>query len=130
MTLATLALLYVYGFLGFAFATIAERVGTSGGWMAFVPPFQPLLLLRLSGRPFPWLLALLVPGLNLVALAILLGDVAATRGVPIGLGWLTVAVPAGIGAFLLVTHQPILVPVLGASAAALCVYAGLVAFLR
>lgn len=130
MELATLALIYVYVFLGFSFATIADRTGTSGTWMAFVPPFQGFLLLRLAARPLTWVLGLVVPGLNLLTIAALLGDIAASRGLPRTLGVLTVAVPTGVGLVLLATHQPVLVLTLGASAASLCVYAGLVAYAR
>jgi|GEM_PF-2665997 len=130
MELATLALVYVYTFLGFAFAAVAERTGTGGAWMAFVPPFQPFLLARLAGRPFPWALALALPGLNLVVLAALLGDVAARRGLPHAVGWLTVAAPTGLALGLTLSEQPSVGLTAGASVGALCAYAGLVAFAR
>lgn len=130
MTATTLAWLYLYGFLAVSFGTIADRTGSSGAWMAFVPPFQPWLLVRLSGRSLPWVLALLVPGLNVAVLAIMLGDVSARRRLPRLVGVLTVAAPCLAVAWWLHTGQPVVVPGLGVAAAALCVYAGLVAYAR
>lgn len=126
----TVAWLYLYGFLAVAFSTIAHRTGSSGAWMAFVPPFQPWLLVRLSGRSLPWVLALLVPGLNVAVLALMLGDVAARRRLPRLLGVVTVAAPCLAVAWWMQTEQPALVPGLAASIASLCVYAGLVAYAR
>ena len=130
MPLATLAMLYVYGFLAFSFSAIAARTGTSGVWMAWVPPFQGVLLVRLAGRPFTWIGALAVPGLNVLAAAILLGDVAASRRLPHLLGWLAVGVPAGLAAAAFATGQSPVAAGLGSLSVALCLYAGLVAFAR
>ncbi len=130
MPLATLALLYVYGFLAFCFSAIAGITGTSGAWMAWVPPFQPFLLTKLAARPVTWVVALLVPGLNLVVAAILLGDVAAARRLPRVLGVLTVGVPVVVTALAWSQGGAPVVTGLGSGTLALCAYAGLTAFAR
>lgn len=87
-------LLVLYVFWAYSLHVIADRTGTHGAWMAWLPGFQFFLLLRIAGRSITWLLWLLVPGINLLALTWLYADVAAARGRPMSwaaLPWIAVA---------------------------------------
>lgn len=60
------------------------------GWAAIVPIFNTLTLLRVVGRPWYWLLLMLIPIVNLVLLIIVFLDLAKSFGKSAGFGVCTV----------------------------------------
>ncbi|MBO0900924.1 signal peptidase I [Cellulomonas sp. zg-ZUI222] len=68
---------YVIGCLGLM--GIFTKAGQPG-WAAFVPIYNTIVLLQVVGRPLWWFLLLLVPGVNVVALIIIMHDLSKSFG--------------------------------------------------
>jgi len=120
--------LLIYLYLAYSLQVIADRSGTPGAWMAWLPGFQVFLLIRVAGRSLVWLLLLLVPGLNLLALTWLYADVAAARGRP--MTWALVPWIATALAFVALTllGMPVLAGSATAFLGAIVVLHGVLAF--
>ena len=81
--------LVTYAVVAWSLMTIARKTGHSdNAWWAWVPVLNALLALQIAGRPWWWVLLLLIPCVDLVFAAILLMDLAARRGKPAFLGLL------------------------------------------
>jgi len=82
---------YVIGCLGLM--GVFTKAGQPG-WAAFVPIYNTIVLLQVVGRPLWWFLLLLVPGVNLVAMIIIMNDLSKSfghdAGFTVGLVLLTV----------------------------------------
>jgi hypothetical protein len=59
----------LYLYIAFCLYLIATRTNSEGALLAFVPCLNLIPLINSSRRSLLWLLALFVPGLNLVAIA-------------------------------------------------------------
>ena len=54
-----------YIFFAYCIYVIAKKLGTENAWLAFVPVFNFILILRIAGMSGWWILGLLVPLLNI-----------------------------------------------------------------
>jgi hypothetical protein len=72
--------LAVYVYYAFSLTTIAGKTETGGGWMAWVPILNLLLMCRIAGRPGWWLVLMLIPLVNIVILLMLWMAIAEARG--------------------------------------------------
>ncbi|MFD2422467.1 DUF5684 domain-containing protein [Amycolatopsis pigmentata] len=63
------------------------------GWAAIVPFYNTVVLLRVVGRPWWWLLLMFIPFVNIVLLFIVYVDLAKSFGKGTGFGVLTVFFP-------------------------------------
>ena len=55
----------VYLFISYSVYLIAKKLGEENAWLAFVPVFNFVLILRIAGMSGWWILGLLVPLLNI-----------------------------------------------------------------
>jgi hypothetical protein len=86
-TAALLGTLAVFGIIGLIITVIAivvmwKTFAKAGqpGWAAIVPIYNLYVLTQIGGRPGWWTVLLLIPGVNVVVLAILSIDVAKSFG--------------------------------------------------
>ena len=56
------------------------------GWAAFVPIYNVLVLLKIVGRPVWWIVLLIIPVVNIVALVLIVLDLAKAFGKSTGFG--------------------------------------------
>ncbi|WP_210718295.1 DUF5684 domain-containing protein [Amycolatopsis acididurans] len=63
------------------------------GWAAIIPIYNTIVLLRVVGRPWWWVLLMLIPFVNIVLLFIVYIDLAKSFGQGTGFGVLTVFFP-------------------------------------
>jgi hypothetical protein len=56
------------------------------GWAAFVPIYNVLMLLKITGKPTWWFALFLVPGVNLIIMALVTIQLAKTFGKSAGFG--------------------------------------------
>ena len=82
--MTAVALFYVY--VGWR---IFEKAGRAG-WEAIVPVYNMLVMLRIVGRPAWWIVLMLIPVVNFIALAIVYVDLAKSfdKGTGFGIGLL------------------------------------------
>jgi len=71
------------------------------GWAAIVPIYNCLVLLDIAGKPMWWIILLLIPVVNIVVLAMMVGGIATNFGKGTGFA---------VGLFFL---GPIFYPILG-----------------
>ncbi|MCS6846004.1 MAG: DUF5684 domain-containing protein [Caldilineales bacterium] len=71
------------------------------GWGALIPIYNVYLLLRIAGRPGWWLILLLVPLVNIVILAIVCLDIAASFGKSAVFGLVLLFLLSGLGFLIL-----------------------------
>ena len=69
-----------YAYFAFSLQTIANKTGTEGGWMGWVPILNLYLLCRVAKRPGWWLLLFFIPFVNIVIAIIVWMGVAEARG--------------------------------------------------
>ena len=81
--------------LGLVVGVIAYVVGALGlmgvfakagkpGWAAFVPIYNLIVLLEVVGRPLWWFILFLIPGVNVVAMIIVMNDLSKSFGHEVG----------------------------------------------
>jgi hypothetical protein len=99
---AVMAGMYVY--FAVCLSIIAGKTGTPGGWMAWIPIANLVLMARIAGRSGAWAVLCLIPLLNIIFLVILWVDIAKARGKA---GWM--------GALIIVPLVNFLVPAILAS---------------
>lgn len=83
-----MAALYLHVFFAVTMQSIAQKTSADHAWMAWLPVLNLFLVLHIAGRGFLWFLLLLIPGVNLLALVVLWGDLAAALGKSAWLGLL------------------------------------------
>ena len=93
---------YLYCFFGWTLAMVANKTGTSGAGLAWIPVANFWLLIQIAGRSGVWLLVIFIPGLNLIALAALWHDVAGARGKNAAVAWLVLLAPMAV--FFIYVH--------------------------
>jgi Family of unknown function (DUF5684) len=88
-------LLVSLAFSVFLIATMWRVFTKAGqpGWAAIVPFYNTVVLLRIVGRPWWWLLLMFIPFVNIVLLFIVYIDLAKSFGKGTGFGVLTVFFP-------------------------------------
>ncbi|ADG74188.1 conserved hypothetical protein [Cellulomonas flavigena DSM 20109] len=72
---------YVIGALGLM--GVFTKAGKPG-WAAFVPIYNLIVLLEVVGRPLWWFILFLIPGVNVVAMIIVMNDLSKSFGHEIG----------------------------------------------
>lgn len=72
---------YVLGSLGLM--GVFTKAGKPG-WAAFVPIYNLVVLLEVVGRPLWWFVLFLIPGVNVVALVIVMNDLSKSFGHDVG----------------------------------------------
>ena len=90
---AVSAFLYVY--YAVVLMVLADKTGTSAGWTAWIPIANLFLMCRIGRVSMAWVLLLLVPIVNLIALAVIWMGIARARGKSPALGFM--AMLPGIG---------------------------------
>lgn len=77
--------LAMYVFFAFCLAKIAEKLGRPFGQsfiMAIIPIANLVLLLQLAGKPIWWIVLLLIPFVNIIALVLIFMAICEKRGRP------------------------------------------------
>lgn len=82
------AVILVLGLVGYVLGSLGlmgvfTKAGKPG-WAAFVPIYNLVVLLEVVGRPLWWLVLFLVPGVNVVALIIVMHDLSKSFGHDVG----------------------------------------------
>jgi hypothetical protein len=90
---AASAFLYVY--YAVVLMVLADKTGTSAGWLAWIPIANLFQMCRIGRVSMAWVLLLLVPVFNLIALAIIWMGIARARGKSPALGFM--AMLPGVG---------------------------------
>jgi hypothetical protein len=72
--------LFLYFYLSITLTVIAAKTGTPNSWLAWVPLLNLFLMGAIARRSYAWVFALLVPCLNILALAYIWGGIAEARG--------------------------------------------------
>jgi len=111
---------YVYSAITLMF--IAKKTGTPNSWMAWIPFLNLYLMCKAAGKSGIWIILLLLPVVNVVAIILLWAGIAQRLGRP---GWwgLLMLIPVlnlvlmGILAFSK-SRQPIALPISGAAPSA------------
>jgi hypothetical protein len=89
-----------FGLVGLAFAVLMIaamwRVFSKAGqpeWAAIIPIYNTIVLLRIVGRPWWWILLMLIPVVDFVLVVIIYLDLARSYGKGTGFGVLTIFFP-------------------------------------
>jgi hypothetical protein len=90
---AASAFLYVY--YAVVLMVLADKTAMSAGWTAWIPIANLFLMCRIGRVSMAWVLLLLVPIFNLIALAVIWMGIARARGKSPGLGFM--AMIPGVG---------------------------------
>lgn len=80
----------IYVYFSYSFMVIANKTGTDGAWMAWVPIVQIYLLCKVGGKPGWWLILFFIPLVNIVFSIIVFMAVAEARGKPSWIGILMI----------------------------------------
>lgn len=82
--------LYVYGC--YCLARIGKKLGDLKTWKAWVPLVSTFYLIKLAGKAYGWFILLLIPIVNIVALAIIWAEIARRLGKS-ALHWIAMIIP-------------------------------------
>ena len=78
------ALFLVLGLIGYVVSSLGLmgvfKKADQPAWAAFVPVYNMVVLLQVVGRPLWWLVLLLIPGVNVVALIVIYHDLSKSFG--------------------------------------------------
>jgi len=85
--------LLAWAFCSFCLMRIAAATGAGGGWMAWIPILNLVLMLRIAGRPLWWIVLFFVPGVNIVVLVLVWMSVTTACGKSQWLGALAALIP-------------------------------------
>lgn len=75
-----LILLAAYVYISFSIQRIANKTGTEGAWMAWVPILNVWLLCEIGGKPGWWVVLMFIPLVNIVITIMLWSAVCEARG--------------------------------------------------
>lgn len=78
----------IYGLFAACLAVIARKTGTPGGWMAWIPIANLLLMCRIARKPGWYFLLLLIPFVNIIVAIVVWMAIARARGRSPGLVFL------------------------------------------
>jgi hypothetical protein len=87
-----LASLAIYVFCSLCLQLIAKKTGAEPAWLAWIPVANMFLACKIGGLSYLWLLAFLVPGINLLVSIYIWYRISEARGKP-GLLSLLLLVP-------------------------------------
>jgi len=85
-----LGLIWIFSYLAFyiylaiTLMLIAKKTATSNGWMAWIPILNLYLMCKVAGKSGIWIILLLLPVVNVVAIILLWAGIAQRLGRP---GW-------------------------------------------
>ena len=88
--------LVIYVYFSICLMIIANKTGTPGAILAWIPVLNLYLMVRIAGRPGYWLIPLLIPILGLPFFIVLWMDFSRKRGRPSWLGLLMVVPPINL----------------------------------
>lgn len=71
-----------YAYFGLALMFIAKKTKTPNGWMAWVPFLNIYLMVKAAGKSGLWIIALLIPFVNIVAIVLIWAAIAERLGKP------------------------------------------------
>lgn len=71
-----------YAYLAICLMFVAKKTATSGGWMAWVPLLNLYLMCKVAGKSGLWIILLLLPFVNIVAIILLWAAIAERLGRP------------------------------------------------
>lgn len=60
-----LLLLIIYGYFAYCLYKIAQKTNTPNSWFAFIPLLNVILMVQIARKSLWWVLALLVPAVNI-----------------------------------------------------------------
>ncbi len=83
--LSPFLVLGIYVYFALSLHVIANKTGTGGCWMAWIPILNVYLLCKAADKPGWWLILFLIPFVNIILIIIVWCGVASARGKP---GWL------------------------------------------
>lgn len=78
----------IYLFTAYCLMVIAEKTNTSRKWFAFIPILNFYLMCKIAGKSVWWVVLLLIPLVNIVALALVGMKIAERLGKPRWIGLL------------------------------------------
>ena len=84
-----MVILAVYFYFSYAQYRIAIKANHSSPWMAWIPIANTVQLVDMAGKPWHWLLFLLVPVVNIICFGILWAEVAKRCNCAALWGWMT-----------------------------------------
>lgn len=79
----------IYVYFALSLHIIANKTGTEGCWMAWIPILNVYLLCKIADKPGWWLILLLIPFVNIIITIIVWCGIASARGKP---GWLGILI--------------------------------------
>lgn len=71
-----------YAYLAICLMLVAKKTATSGGWMAWVPLLNIFLMCKVAGKSGLWIILLLLPFVNIIAIILLWAAIAERLGKP------------------------------------------------
>lgn len=87
--------LVFYLYFGICYMQIAKKTQTPNTWWAWIPILNILLFVKIAGKPWWWVLLLLIPLVNIIISIILWMEVAKKRGKPDWVGILIIVPVVG-----------------------------------
>ena len=93
---------FVFGYLFVVLIFVVVMVAASWriftkakqpGWAAIVPIYNTLVMLKIVGRPWWWLLLMLIPGVNFVVAVMVYNDLSKSFGKGVGMTLLIIFLP-------------------------------------
>lgn len=78
----TFSNLAFYVYIAICLMLVAKKTATSGGWMAWVPFLNLYLMCKAAGKSGLWIILLLLPFINIVAIVLLWAAIAERLGRP------------------------------------------------
>jgi len=81
-------LFFFYSIFCFPFMLLAKRLSTGGYWMAWIPPFQVFLFLKMASKPPWWVIFFFIPIVNIIVPFVIWIQIAAYLQKPKILGFL------------------------------------------
>ena len=85
-----LAIVCAYIYLGYAQYRIAQKLGHDNPWFSFVPIVNVIQIVQMAQKPLWWFVLILIPVVNVIALAILWITIAKRLGQSPVVGFLTI----------------------------------------
>ena len=74
--------LVFYIYFAICLMQIAKRTNTPNGWMAWIPILNIYLMCKLAGKSGWWIILLLIPFVNIIAVIIIWAEIAKKLGKP------------------------------------------------
>lgn len=85
-----------YAYVSYAQQVIANKIGTSNSWFAWVPLLNVYLMVKMAGKPVWWLLLFLLPLVNIIIFVIIWMKIASAVNKPQWIGVLMLLAPINL----------------------------------